>query len=218
MSRSVALPTYVRGKVESAVVPVQYSEAVRALAACQTIDDAKLYSDKADALAAWAKIYKHDQAGIEAKRLKLHAYRRMGDLARELRPWGSGSPSGGGGTRPGAVALLKETGLRQHQANAAVAVSKTPKKAFEAAVNSAKPPAPARLMPKLTKASTSWRLITSLNSGTPVLRFRNFCRKHNPRDLALGLTESEATKAREIAVELIEWLDEFEHCLPRGGK
>ena len=76
------------------LVPVEYERACTALAECQTIDEAKYWDNKADALAAWAKIYNNDQAGLEAKRLKLHAYRRMGEIAREIIPKGT---SGGVG-------------------------------------------------------------------------------------------------------------------------
>src|ERR1700722_7297053 len=67
-------------------MPVEYVEACKALAACVTIDEAKRWADKAEALAAWAKIYRSDEASVQAARLKLHAYRRMGKLAEEIRP------------------------------------------------------------------------------------------------------------------------------------
>lgn len=67
-------------------VPVEYETAINALVACRSIDEAKYWSDKSDALAAWAKIYHSDKAAREAKALKLWAFRRMGQLAAELRP------------------------------------------------------------------------------------------------------------------------------------
>src|SRR5688572_2684465 len=67
-------------------LPVEYSAAITAIAVCRTIDDGKYWSDKADALAAWAKIYKDDVVAREARSLKLHAYRRIGVLAAEIRP------------------------------------------------------------------------------------------------------------------------------------
>lgn len=65
------------------LVPVEYEAACNALAQCVDLDEAKYWSDKADALAAWAKIYRDDRISAQAKRLKLKAYRRMGELAAE---------------------------------------------------------------------------------------------------------------------------------------
>ena len=72
-------------KGRAPLVPVEYEEAVKALAKCREIDDAKYWSDKASALAAWAKIYHSPQVMREAKLLKLHAYRHMAELAHAIR-------------------------------------------------------------------------------------------------------------------------------------
>src|ERR1700690_2101621 len=67
-------------------MPVEYETALQALQECITLEDTKYWSDKADALAVWAKIFHSDDAARKAKQLKLKAFRRMGELARELRP------------------------------------------------------------------------------------------------------------------------------------
>lgn len=102
-------------------VPVEYEQAVTALQACLTLDETKYWSDRADALAAWAKIYGNDQAGRKAKMLKLHAYRRMGILAAELCPPGSRKMGvgNGKGSLPGPRALLESHGLSTAAADAA---------------------------------------------------------------------------------------------------
>ena len=99
-------------------MPVQYEEALKALEACTSLDETTVWSNAADALAAWAQIYRSDEAELKAKRLRLHAYRRMGQLARDLRP--PGKMKGGGyrgcqGKLPGAISLLQEYGLTKRK-------------------------------------------------------------------------------------------------------
>jgi NTP pyrophosphatase (non-canonical NTP hydrolase) len=78
------LPVVVRDRMPATPMPVQYEEACRLLAECLTLDESKLWADRADMLAAWAKLYKSDEAAIAARRLKLKAFRKMGELAEEI--------------------------------------------------------------------------------------------------------------------------------------
>src|SRR6185437_1386632 len=134
------LPALVKRRIADAQLPVEYEIACKALAACSSIDEAKTWADKSDALAAWAKIYKSDRAALEARRLKLHAYRPMGELARELRPQRRASK--GRGTLPGPRSLLLEHGLTTTQAQLVARVSNLPESEFEALVMRPIPPTP----------------------------------------------------------------------------
>lgn len=96
MNVQTQLPTTVRERMKTIAMPVVYEDACKALVACTTLDEAKYYSDKSDALAAWAKIYKSDEAAMAAKRLKLHAYRRMSELAEEIAATLSSRPKSAG--------------------------------------------------------------------------------------------------------------------------
>src|SRR5690348_3214266 len=100
----------------SPVVPVEYETACKALEACCSIEEGKYWSDKADALAAWARIYHDDTVQRQAKILKLRAYRRMGEIAREL--------SAAGHQARGARPLLREAGLSAAQASAAADIAR----------------------------------------------------------------------------------------------
>lgn len=73
-------------QIQGAILPAEYRAACAAIAACSTINEGKYWSDKADALAAWGAIYKDDEVGRQARILKLYAFRRIGELARILRP------------------------------------------------------------------------------------------------------------------------------------
>jgi hypothetical protein len=198
------------------LVPVEYEAALRALAACMCIDDAKYFNDKADALAAWAKIYRDDEAGHEAKRLKLHAYRRMGELARTLRPQTiRRRPDGtSAGTTRGHQSLLREHGLTTGMVSQVSRISAMPRAKFEAAVSSSSPPSPTALINTMRAGTESWRVVANPDNGCSPMTFRTFCRRHVARTLARSLAPDEVQKARELAQECADWLDEFLQCLP----
>lgn len=210
MSAAVTIVNNALRKIGEPKMPVQYEEAVKALDACLAIDEAKYWSDKADALAAWAKIYRNDVAGRRAKQLKLHAYRRMGALAEELRPrkfLGRNK-----GQQPGPVSLLTENGLRHSDATSATRLARISKTTFDKIVARDKPPAPT-VAARTRNGSDTWNVLVA--PGLGLIQSRSFFRRHKPSELARDLVGDEVEKAREIATECAEWLDEFLQHLPK---
>lgn len=183
------------------LIPVVYEEALMALAACREIDEAKTWNNAADALAAWAKIYHSDRAAREAKLLRLHAYRRMGELARELRPGGhrvSDSPSGKLTVQlPGPRSLLMEKGLRSVEASAAIKISRVETPAFEEVTRRPRIPSPVVLAqetgPKSTRICSELALLASRTRNLSPAEFL----KNPPRI---------DSRWRENAEEVYEWL------------
>jgi len=141
------------------ILPVEYENAIQALATCIRLDETKLWDSKADLLLMWAKVNKSPEAELAAKRLKLYSYRRIGQIAGELRPMKRGTRKGAtrAGQEPGPVSLLIENGFNRGQANAARLIAKIPEAQFAELLKS--PVAP-------TTAATS----TLLVSGDPVWR------------------------------------------------
>lgn len=190
------------------LVPVEYETAINALVACQTLDEAKYWSDKADALALWAKLYREDKALIEAKRLKLHAFRRCGEIAAELRP--DGYRQGGKGRHKGALSLLVEKGWKQGAARCATQLARMPPKKFEPLIRMPDPPSPAKVVRAMVSGSDGWKLLRNSNA---LHAFASFCRNHEPGALASTLTDDEGRVFRNLAATIIVWLREFESCL-----
>lgn len=189
------------------LVPVEYEDAVRALAACLTLNESKYWSDKADALAAWARIYRNDDVGLKAKRLKLHAYRRMGEIAAELRPvrgriQGIGN---GKGSLPGPRSLLKEHGLSVAAADAARTLAALPKRRFNQVLQ--RPVAPTTIR-HLVRDETVWHDVSRVS-----MSMRSVLRRYTPAQVVATMTDIEKTNAAALIVELAEWLDEFERRL-----
>lgn len=191
------------------LVPIEYERAISALVACQNIDDAKYFSDKADALAAWAKIHRDDQAGVEAKRLKLHSYRRIDQLARELRPV-QRNESNRSRFGPGPRSLLREHGFKKATTNAIHVTGQLTQEEFDVVVNQPRPPSPSRLAMSHMKSNPPWAELFQALSAS-----RSHMRRHPAAEMAKSLGEKSVQTARQIAIELTEWLDEFERHLPK---
>lgn len=216
-------PAVMKRDLKNAKLPLIFNEAVKALAACRTLDEAIYFDNKADALAAWAKIHKSDQAGREARALKLHAYRRMGILAEELQPTNRRQVARDHergsqfltGMRPGAAALLRSSGLSPAAANAAIAVSKASESQFADLISKERPPSPNNARNKLRLRGSAAFIHWKTGLGTP-RGCLPFTRKHDPKLFASEFTQDEASTARESAVELMNWLDTFEQHLPKA--
>jgi hypothetical protein len=185
-------------------VPVEYEQAVTALQACLTLDESKYWSDRADALAAWAKIYGNDQAGRKAKMLKLHAYRRMGILAAELCPPGSRKMGvgNGKGSLPGPRALLESHGLSTAAADAARTLANLPKREFVSLLSRPISPTTAR---HYVRDITIWHEVQRA-----LMSLRSVTRRHTPAQVVATLSLIEKQNGRALAGEISEWLDEFD--------
>jgi hypothetical protein len=191
-------------------MPVVYAKAVAALIECQRLDEAKVFADAAEALSVWAKIYKQNQAGRQARQLRLHAHRRMGVLAKELAPR---TPIAGGGSEPGPVALLIANGLTRHQADAAHHLAKLPIAEFGTFVNQEIPPAPTSIVRRFRRLSTltPWSLLRE-RPRTP-FACAGYVANNDPRQVAQKLTSEERVHAAKIARDVMAWLREFEAAL-----
>ena len=193
-------------------MPVQYDNAVKALHECTTLDESKEFTNAAEALAVWAKMYQNNEALRQAKQLKLHAHRRMGELARELAP---GKNKVGGGREPGPLAKLQEYGLSRHQADAASVLASLKKRDFNKLINQKSPPAPTSVAKRFRDpgTTTQWKLLRQSQHNPFVCQA--FINNNTPASIARKLNKGEVQYARKLALELIDWLDEFEQRLPQ---
>ena len=207
-----ALPAAIKKRSEQLEMPVLYVQACKALEACATMDEAKYYSDKSDALAAWAKIYGSDEDSRAAARLKLRAYARMGKLSEELAPKRGTYRSG---MQPGPQALLISHGLSKANARSARALGKLDEATFERIVTES-PRAPCTVVQQdLRKAAPrneGWKKLW-YNPASPHLCLAYL--KSLDLDVVRELAIDEAAKIRAVIVDLIERLDELERHLPK---
>lgn len=66
--------------VQNAALPASYEAAKQALATCTKLDECKDWSDKAQALASYARQADDDDLEKYAVKIKAHAIRRCGEL------------------------------------------------------------------------------------------------------------------------------------------
>src|SRR5262249_766269 len=119
-------------------LPATYEAARKALSECSRIDECKSWTDKATALASYAR-QAQDHSLLEyAQRIQARALRRCGELLHQVAPApGARTDLGTVATRGSAAA---DAGLSERQAKTALRVAQVPDDAFEAAVDSIKPP------------------------------------------------------------------------------
>lgn len=180
-------------KGRTPLVPVEYEEAVKALRACTQIDEAKYWSDKASALAAWAKIYHSDEVSRQARILRLYAYRRMGVLAQEIQ-----KQNGGGRIRT----ILEDKGLSVTEARQIDGVGRATQKQFERAIAAPRPPAP--------WVFSRGNEVTELK---PLRSMHTMTINTTPAQIA-SLIDGEARQTfRKMISEISEWLDALDQRL-----
>lgn len=197
-------------------MPLVYEEACKALANVSTVLDAKYFADKADALAAWAKIYRSDEADLQSRRLKLHAFRKMGEIAEQIRP--TSNTAKGGHRAKGALSLLKENGLSHQKAANALSISRVDAKQFDKMIDSKRPPGIISAMryglgrgiPARTVSSREYDIL--FGAGYTTTGFSHFVRKHNNIDVS-RFSELETDKSLSLVRVCADWLDELERRL-----
>lgn len=188
------------------LVPVEYEAAVKALQACTTLDEARYWDNKADALAAWAKIYHNDQVTREAKILKLHAYRRMGLLAAELQP--SKALGYGRGHAPGPLKLLRQYGFSHTKAAAMRALARAPEATYEKIVKN--PRSPAKAVRALSE-NAEWRELKA-----HILLSKSYMLAISPAELISKIPSDESRSMFKASmVSMAEWIDEVLQRLPK---
>lgn len=191
---------------------VVYEQAVRAIRACRTIDEAKYWNDTAEALSAWARIYTDDRIMREARALKLHAYRRIGQLADAMRiamPQGSGY-GGIKGKTPGSRSLLLEHGIRSTNAQYMITIGRMNQAAFDEATGREKPPSPSVLCSRELRSNPLWAEV-----GNKISMLLCSAKRVTPKHLAASLDKKQRQKARRMVAQAQRWLDAFRDEIER---
>lgn len=215
-----SLPTASRARL-----PATYQAAQKAIAKCSRIDECKMWSDKAAALASYARQARDQTLKIMAERIRVRAVRRCGELLKQV-PSGQGSKNQHGQLRDGAATRQKaaeDAGLSERQRVTALRLATIPTPKFEAFLESDSPPTVTELA----------ELGRSKNTQPPGPRdrdservaqvremfrcLREFCERNNPADLARELTDEDGESLRSFVAGLRLWLNEFTENLPRAA-
>lgn len=175
------------------LLPYEYEEAISALAACTQIDEAKYWDNKADVLAAWSKIYHSEEIMRKARVLKLHAYKRMAVLAKQIN---SDTPA----------KFLKEQGFTAKEAQNIRAVGRSSDEDFNRAVSSKHVPTPSAFNSNKNKSPGG---TTEYGSMTSLKNFHYFCTRVDAAHAAHAVSDKDKIYWRRIASQANEWLTGF---------
>ncbi|MCP4700706.1 MAG: hypothetical protein GY862_28205 [Gammaproteobacteria bacterium] len=202
--------------VQGASLPASYEAAKQALANCSSLDECKDWSDKASALASYAKMADDDDLEKYAIKIRSQAIRRCGELLKQFD----------GSTRAGGVATdttqrqaAQDAGLSKRQQVTAVRVANVPQDIFDAAVEGdekttvtkladmGKKSAPHNPYPDAPPAPPGFIMAT--NAIGSVNRLSEFCHENDPVHVAGGVLNYEVTDLKTKISIIDNWLDRF---------
>lgn len=209
--------------VANAKLPETYESAKTALANCASIDECMTWADKAEALAAYARMADDQTLRKTCDRIQARAIRRMGELLKQIEPATGKNNQYAQMKEKGAQPLQSrqkvaaEAGLSQHQAKQAVRVANVPPSVFDAQVESDHPPTVTNLAQqgtaaRATVAQTPNRpegFAAATNLIGTVERFAQFCASQDPEIIAAAVMPHESKEVREHVATIDAWLDRF---------
>jgi hypothetical protein len=199
-------------------LPATYEAARTAIAECERIDECKNWSDKAAALASYARQAKDDSLRVMAVRIQARAERRCGELLKLI-------PRADEATRYGQVGALPPVtrtqaasiaGLSEHQRKTALRLASIPAPEFDRQIESAVPPTVTKLAEMGTTPRESGRGISiwaavecddSRRACETLETFARFCEHHEPLGICKAVTASEAAALRRCIAMADKWLD-----------
>jgi hypothetical protein len=143
--------------VSNARIPQTYANAKSALSACVSLDECKGWSDKAAALASYAKQAEDDEMMRMATRIRDRAIRRAGELLKQIEPKRGGDrksleyQSGDAPTLITRAQAASDAGMSRDQMHTALRLANIPADDFERQVESDEPPTVTALAKQGTK-------------------------------------------------------------------
>ncbi len=149
----------------TANLPRTYEAAKVALSNCARIDECKDWSDKAAALASYARQAEDDNLERMATRIRGRAIRRAGELLGQVTPATGAHLKSGGAPTLSRKQAATDAGMSRDQMHTALRVAKVPADEFERQVESENPPTISALADQGTKKKT--RPILDLNGRDP---------------------------------------------------
>lgn len=208
-------------------LPATYEAAQKALSECSRVDECKTWSDKAQALASYARQAKDSSLHQLALRIQARAQRRMGELLKQI-PSGSAAnlvQHREAGALPSVTreSAARDAGLSEHQRKTAQRIASIPEPDFETAIESPQPPSITELAMRGT-VSKPPAPAADVSQADPELvaqahrwlrEFAAFCGTHDPAAVALGCQDGNMLRGYVATID--GWLDRFITRLPADG-
>jgi hypothetical protein len=221
------LPMAVENRIPNARMPLNYVAAKNAVAKCIRLDECKDWSDKTMALASYARQIKDDELEKNAKRLRLRAQVRMGELLLELDAPHGGWPGPDGkmtNTR-GTSERYKtglDAGLSRAIINRTVSMARVDEAKREAVIE-ADPPISCRALSDLGRVrkfktgrevGAAYKELVNSGWGANLGRFHAWIKGKSAAFIGSQITANdEIDRLRKLIVDCQEWLDELDQVL-----
>lgn len=224
---ALTMPTEFQG----ARLPVLYAEAKRALRECENVDECKHWGDKAEALATYARLANDPEMEIIAKRVRLRAIARAGELLLRVPEGNHGLHVAGmqlkGGSLPNPQSrrgIGRAAGMRVQDVTQALAIARVPLEVRELLIESPSPPPPSvlqahphRLRPRPVRLNRftpgpDYRAVFIHAGG--ITAFTSFLKRHQPAKYFPFLSPDEAARARRYLKIMEAWIADAKRALP----
>lgn len=207
--------------IDEAKLPDSYQSAVRAMQSCASIDEVKEWSDKAAAIASYARMASDDELFKKATRIKARAIRRCGELLKAIESASNqydAQKNAKEGAHPSRKQAAVDAGLSEHQHKQAIRVANVPDKDFEDLVESEDPPTVTALSdigrrPQEVNRHPAFHLATRCGGG--IGRLHEFCEVNNPNFVADGFLDHEVDGVIAKAEYLARWLYHLSDALKK---
>jgi hypothetical protein len=219
MNSTVALPATFPAD-STARLPATYEAARTAIAECSRVDECKGWSDRAAALASYAKQAKDDSLRVMAVRIQARAVRRCGELLKQVPRGDIATRYGQEGDHPPVITrtqVADDAGLSEHQRKTALRVATVPTEDFDYAVESQEPPTITTLAalgtqdrPTPTSASDSTLAVNPAQAMAAAELLRNFaesCENIDAAEVAHAMPPDRAKLVRQQVSVIDRWLD-----------
>lgn len=205
-------------------LPATYEAARTAIAACDKIDECKEWSDKAAALASYARQAKNDELRVMAVRIQARALRRAGELLRQISP-GHGARDGKRqeGNLPPLTRMQagENAGLSEHQRKSALRLSSIADDELDRLMRSDGPLTVTCLVEHGTRKRP--RSERQTDGDTDIARgvlqaFCAYCAENEPGHIARAISTCELDGLQLQIFAIDQWLNVFVDNLPTSVK
>jgi hypothetical protein len=207
---------------KDAPFPIAYDRAKQALAQCERIDECSEWANRAEAMASYYRQAKDFGLEMQARRIRLRAKRRVGELLLQLKAVGRRGPAGRPaqiGQTPRAIAA-RAIGMSVAQLRNVVRIARIPVDQAEAAIEATPPPSEAALLriaptdPKFNVNAFcgSAAYTTIVRSQHCLAMFAYWCQKNSAIELGSVLNAAEISRCQKHVAEARRWLADFTQC------
>jgi hypothetical protein len=204
----------------NANLPAKYEAAKIAIMECNRIDECKDWSDKAQALASYARQSEDTEMEKTAMRIRARAIRRCGELLKEID-----KATGAHLKRDATVPLSRkeaaeDAGLSARQAKQAIRVSNVPNEIFTEQIESETPPTITSLAQQGTTPSKKPPMFEQMGMTKQAFQagmyFRgdieDFCKatkKYEIQDIIDGSTPEQRDRLRTLIKQIDTFTDKL---------